>query len=239
MLVGCGGVLGCSLAVDLGSLTIRSSDSGVTDAAAEGSAQWCAALAPRPNLLCADFDDGPLEVGWTSAFRSLSELSLDPSASVSPPESLRTRHVPQADAGDGFVGLSYITPTPAAGIRVSFDARVELDVGTLAPLQELMMLGHITTMGTNCALTTKEVQCGAVSSPLALPPALKQWHRWDITLTFGPGAKISIARDGIVSAEVAVSVSFGLTTEIFLGPEHVRSTDDWWVTSDDVVIQKQ
>jgi hypothetical protein len=240
-------VLGaCSLLVDSGELTgpTEALEEGGTDAGLEDAfaAPFCARQAPG-FLLCADFDDGAVERGWSAVERGNADVTLIGDLVRSPPFAARMTHRARDASVDGALGLVFNTATTAAGIRIELDARAESAIGVVR--QEFLAVEQDRGLGAavECAVGPAEAACTDPDrSPVALtlPPTLDTWHHWDVRVTFTRGSvpgKLLVLRDGAVSVEVPSPSNLGSKgMEISIGPRHIESTEDWDVIVDNVLI---
>jgi hypothetical protein len=75
---------------------------------------------------CDDFDEGPLGSGWQMINRTGGTVALDPTMSISPPNSLLVQFVPLPLGGALRAGLATTFPMPAAPATVGWDFRFQV-----------------------------------------------------------------------------------------------------------------
>ena len=75
---------------------------------------------------CDDFDEGPVGRGWQMINRTGGTVALDPTTSISPPNSLLVQFVPLALGGALRAGLATTFPMPAAPSTVVWDFRLQV-----------------------------------------------------------------------------------------------------------------
>lgn len=222
--------------------SIEAATEGGTDAGADREAGFCA-RAPKPNLLCDDFDDSTPLSQWTGSTKSFAELVVQPNTFVSPPFAVRMRHPPRDAGADGTVSLQLSVSAPVNGFRASFQARINTDIPTTAPYQEVFQVWPSgKNVGVYVSSDFVEVDSNmfdAGSKSFAVLPVLGKWQAWVVTFTrlSGGAGSIEVRIDGVQVAILALpSTELGPVINIVLGPEHLRVTDDWSVEYDDVLI---
>jgi len=212
--------------------------------------RWCDDPMRGTFALCADFDDGPAEMGWTSSDRKDAISETIATDFRSPPRALRQRHERiLVDGGTALLDLKFSTGVTSAGIRVAFDARVNINDSPQGIHEEIISFASTEIGGPSCALSATGVSCfkfGAVdvTTPLALPATLATWHHWEMTVTFGAGADggvettVAVTRDGARAVD-DVHAAFDLrpSLQVILGPGVIGADHDWEVLYDDVLVQ--
>ncbi|WP_394834016.1 hypothetical protein LVJ94_46680 [Pendulispora rubella] len=199
------------------------------------------------HLLCADFDEGPVESGWDSLdLRSGGTIDTVTEPVRSSPNAALVRASADARA------VAYLVKTlqgPVTQVHVAFDLRVESagngDSGaTILKLET--SAGHQVTFNVNNAgdalgCSGAEFVAGAEPSSVvcATPLSMATWTRVDIEANYAEGSGYVVIRVGGRSealVELPLHASLGTTFGVALGVRTYVGGGRWQVAFDNVTI---
>ncbi|WP_394844506.1 hypothetical protein LZC95_46565 [Pendulispora brunnea] len=215
-----------------------------SDEAAASSGPFCKGQS-APHLLCADFDEGPVNSGWSALdVRSGGTVETVTNPVQSPPGAALARASADARA---VAYLVKTLPGPVTRMHLAFDMRIEAagkgDSGaTILKLET--STGHQVTFNVNhsgdgLGCSGAEFVAGAEPSSVVCAGqglARATWTRVDVEAHYAEGSGNLVIRLGEQVVELPLHASLGPTFGVSLGVRTYAGGGEWQVAFDNVLI---